>query len=336
MDANDLAAISGSVGGHEGPVFGRAKSVVRRVVLRCHLSPGDVLMLTAAVRDLHVAYPGLFETDVRSSCGSLWDASPWITSIDEHSSGVEIIDCEYPLIHRSNELPYHFIHGYRKFLAERLDLRIPITAFRGDVHLRAEEKMWMSQVEEEFGYAGKFWLVVSGGKYDFTTKWWGWERYQRVVDLLAGRIQFVQIGESQHFHPRLKNTLDLRGRTDLRQLIRLMYHADGVICPVTFLMHLAAAVESKYDRLRPAIVIAGGRKAPHWEAYPGHQFLHTIGALSCCRVGGCWRARVVPLNDDSDLDVRERLCVDVWRGVPRCMDMIVPERVADLALMYAM
>jgi hypothetical protein len=35
-----------------------------------------------------------------------------------------------------------------------------------------------------------------------------------------------------------------RGRTDLRQLVRLVYHAQGVLCPVTLLMHLAWISES--------------------------------------------------------------------------------------------
>ena len=44
--------------------------------------------------------------------------------------------------------------------------------------------------------------------------------------------------------------LDLRGKTDLRQLIRLVYHAQGVLCPVTLAMHLAAAVEVGFPILR--------------------------------------------------------------------------------------
>src|SRR4051794_11771937 len=46
--------------------FTRSKGVktVRRLILRSFQSPGDVLMLTAAVRDLHVAAPGRFQTDV--------------------------------------------------------------------------------------------------------------------------------------------------------------------------------------------------------------------------------------------------------------------------------
>ena len=45
----------------------------RRLILRSLQSPGDVVMLTAAVRDLHAACPGQFETDVRSSAPALWE-----------------------------------------------------------------------------------------------------------------------------------------------------------------------------------------------------------------------------------------------------------------------
>ena len=47
--------------------------VVRRLILRSFQSPGDILMLTAAVRDLHAAAPGQFQTDVRTSAPALWE-----------------------------------------------------------------------------------------------------------------------------------------------------------------------------------------------------------------------------------------------------------------------
>ncbi len=49
---------------------------MKKVVLRNFQSPGDILMLTAAVRDLHACYPGRFLTDVRSSCPDLWLHNP--------------------------------------------------------------------------------------------------------------------------------------------------------------------------------------------------------------------------------------------------------------------
>jgi hypothetical protein len=77
----------------------------RRLILRSFQAPGDVLMLTAAVRDLHRAYSGQFQTDVRTSADALWDNNPNITRLREGDSGVEQIDMQYPLIHQSSQRP---------------------------------------------------------------------------------------------------------------------------------------------------------------------------------------------------------------------------------------
>jgi ADP-heptose:LPS heptosyltransferase len=296
---------------------------MRRLILRNYQSPGDIVMLTAAVRDLHHTYPDEFVTDVRTPCPAIWENNPYITPLDD-GDGVEVVDCHYPLINQSNDAPYHFIHGFTEYLNETLGLRIRPTLFRGDIHISDLEKTWFSQVEEIVQEPKPFWIIVAGGKQDFTVKWWSDLRYQQVVDHFRRRILFVQVGESGHVHPPLRNVIDLRGKTDLRQLIRLVYHAQGVLCPLTLLMHLAAAVEvaPSMPRSRPCVVVAGGREPPHWEAYPYHQFIHRAGALRCCEAGGCWKSRVVPLGDGDEKDLPENCCSDVVAGMPHCMHMI--------------
>jgi ADP-heptose:LPS heptosyltransferase len=297
------------------------------------LSAGDIVMLTAAVRDLHRAYPGRFAIDVRTSCPPLWENNPHLTRLDSTDPKVRSMVCHYPLIHQSNTTPYHFIHGFIEFLNEKLDLRIRPTEFKGDIHLTKQERKGPGPVEEIFGNRGPYWVIAAGGKYDYTIKWWHRRRWQEVVDNLRDRVQFVQVGDKGHYHPPLKGVLDLRGKTTLRQLIRLIHFAEGVVCPVTLHMHLAAAVPLPMgvNRLRSCIVIAGGREPAHWEQYPGHQFLHTIGRLDCCAAGGCWKSRTVPLGDGSPLDRRESLCRSVTpAGLPECMDMISATQVAEL------
>lgn len=310
--------------------------MAQKLILRNFQSPGDIVMLTAAVRDLHNCYPGQFITDVRTSCPDLWLNNPYLTSLNENDPETTVLDCHYPLIHQSNILPYHFIFGFIDYLNEKLNLNIRPTAFKGDIHLSNEEKNWMSQVEEITGMDTPFWLIVSGGKYDFTTKWWAPERYQEVVDHFRGKIQFVQIGQAKHHHPILNGAINLIGKTNLRQLVRLVYHAEGVVTPVSLLMHLAAAVETKPNRLknRPAVVVAGGREPVQWEAYPHHQFIHTNGALSCCDNGGCWKSRVVPLGDGDEKDQPDNLCVDVVGNLPRCLDLIESEEVCRRINVY--
>lgn len=308
----------------------------KRIILRNFQSPGDIVVLSAALRDLHKTYPGVFVTDVRTPCPHLWENNPHITHLEENDPTVEVIDCEYPLIHQSNQKPRHFIEGFIDFLNHKLGLQISLTAFKGDIHIAEREKRWFSRVREILGEDVAFWIVVAGGKYDYTVKWWDFRRFQQVVDHFRGKILFVQVGEAGHFHLPLNGVIDLRGQTDLRQLVRLVYHSQGVLCPVTSLMHLAAAIEVKGGKPqnRPCVVVAGGREPPHWEAYPHHQFIHTMGALFCCDNGGCWKARTVPLGDGDSKDSPENLCVDVIGKLPRCMDLIAAEEVIRRIKIY--
>ena len=295
-------------------------------------------MLTAAVRELHITYPSQYLTDVRTPCPAIWENNPHLCALRDDDPDVQTIDCHYPLIHRSNEAPYHFVHGFIHHLNEELGLAVRPTTFRGDIHLSAQEMSWISQVEELTERAVPFWIVVAGGKKDFTIKWWSPTRFQQVVDHFFGRILFVQVGEAGHEHAKLENVIDLRGKTDLRQLIRLVYHAQGVLCPVTLLMHLAAAVPvaPAMPKNRPCVVVAGGREPPHWEAYPHHQFIHTVGSLHCCDNGGCWKSRTAPLGDGDSKDNPENLCVDVVGGLPRCMGMIdAPEVIRRIEMYFA-
>src|SRR5512142_2091244 len=96
---------------------------LRKLILSCRLSPGDVLMLTAAVRDLHRLHPGQFVTDIRTPSPDLWLHNPGITPLDAVARDVEFIECHYPLIQRSNQEGLHFIHGYMQFLSERLGVK---------------------------------------------------------------------------------------------------------------------------------------------------------------------------------------------------------------------
>jgi len=309
---------------------------MRKLILKCGYSAGDIVMLTAAVRDLHYWYPRRFLTDVRTSCAEVWENNPHITALAENDAEAEQIDCCYPLINRSNTTPYHCLHGFIEFLNDRLQLAIKPTAFKGDIHLSAQEKAWYSQVHEVTGEDTPFWIIAAGGKYDITVKWWQPERYQQVVDHFRGKIQFVQVGGWGHHHPRLDGVIDLRGQTSLRELVRLVYHSQGVLCSITALMHLAAAVETKHGQpgKRPCVVVAGGREPAYWEAYPGHQFIHTNEALSCCLNGGCWKDRTARLRDGDERDKPSNRCVAVVNGLPRCMDMITPAEVIRRIELY--
>ena len=311
------------------------------LLLRNHRCPGDVVVLTAAVRDLHRAHPGQYRTAVDTSCMPLWEHNPFITPMSELGSPDRTIDCDCPAVNLSNRRPLHFVEGAVEDLARQLEVPIPAGRIAGDIHLSPEEAAMPSPAAAA-GHQGPYWIVMAGGKHDLTTKWWDPQFYQEVVDHFAGRISFVQCGARGDWHPPLRGVVNLVGKTDLRQFIRLVYHADGVLCPVTFAMHLAAAVPPRPGGpvARPCVVIAGGREPPHWEAYPGHRFLHTVGDLDCCASGGCWRTRCQPVGEEVPDRVPGDHClrpvtVDHRLRIGQCMAMITPAKVVRAIESYS-
>jgi hypothetical protein len=314
-----------------------------------HQSPGDLIMLTRAVDDLHRSYPGKFITCMRTAAHELWENNPNHTHIEDSDPEAMWVRMEYNLVNTSNAGAHHFCHGFRKDLEAKLGLPIDQTSAHGAIYLSEQEKAWYSQVHEIAGKDIPFWIIDAGRKNDYTAKLWEVSRFQELVTRTPD-ITWVQVGADNplHYHPTLEgdNVIDLRGKTTHRQFIRLMYHAAGVVTPISYPMHLAAAVEMhpRYKRLtRPCVVIAGGREPTMWEAYSHHQYMHTCGALPCNSHGGCWKSRVEPLldGDEKDYDSEDgsKLChmpvvAESGQIIPKCMDMITVDSVLDKVRMY--
>jgi len=137
--------------------------------------------------------------------------------------------------------------------------------------------------------------------------------------------------------------INLVGKTDDRQLIRMVWAASGVLTPVSYPMVLSAAIPVKFGTCnglpeRPCVVVAGGREPSRWQAHTTHQFIHTCGSLPCCGTGGCWASRVYPIGDNDPKD-KTHMCLNVIVGedeskVPYCMDMIKTEDVIKRIEMY--
>jgi ADP-heptose:LPS heptosyltransferase len=277
--------------------------------------------MTAAIESLHRLYPGRYRTAVESPCPALYEHNPLIED-PGRLKNARRIDMGYPLVNLSNQRPVHFLEGYCEFLGGELGIPLPCQVNRPILHLSAEEQSWWPQVAEIAGKRINYWVVNAGTKKDFTAKGWGRHNYQAVVDALYGRIQFVQIGEAGHRHEPLRGVINLVGKTDLRQLVRLCFHAQGGLGPSTLLQHLCAALE------KPYVCLLGGREPVAWTSYPQQITLHTIGQLSCCAGKACWKSRTVKLGDGDPKD--DSLCeqpVLEPEPVPRCLALIRPEQV---------
>lgn len=304
----------------------------QKLLLKLHLSPGDIVCMTAAIRELHTAYPGLYETAVDTICNPLFDHNPYIAKFAA-GDDVWTIQMNCPLIHQSDQRPVHFLHSWCYYLGDKLGRRIEPMQFKGDVYVSDEEKGWIPQVEEITGETKPYIIINSGSKTDFTNKQWSRFRYQQVVDKLPHR-RFVQVGELGHNHVPLTgdNVVNLVGMTDTRQFVRLMYHSPLVISPSSFAMHLAAAVPFKNEVPRGCIVVGGGREPVNWQLYRGHTYLGQTGHLPCCLKGACWKSRIEALPD-GDVEKNGSLCEmpvfdEANQRIPKCLSLITADEIA--------
>jgi hypothetical protein len=250
-------------------------------------------------------------------------------------------------INASGQRPIHQLHATCEGLANALQLERPLLPrdwLRPVIRLTEDERGWFPQWHGR--WPAEFddlpvWLFNGGCKNDYPAKFWGFQQWQKLIDLTKNHVNWVQVGrKSADFHPTYDGVaLDLLDQTDTRQLIRAVYWADGVACGVTGLMHLAAWVDQplpgarKHQRhpRRQCVVVAGGRESPHWFSYPGHQVYHTIGRWGCCARGGCWKARATPPEAGPGPRAGEACERPVALGsetLPECMVAITPEAVA--------
>lgn len=275
------------------------------IILKTGLPPGDICTLTAAVYSLKHQYPQI-KIAVRTNHPDLWLHNP---DVEQVESG-KLIEMEYDLIHKSNQVPVTFIHGYCAHLAKSLNLPLQLHTNRPMLYLAENE-------HRVFTPPKPYWLISRGIKNDFTLKAWPTEYYQAVIDALKDKITFVQIGHKADNHPELSGCLSLVGHTSLRDMIVLAHDCLGGLGPSTLLQHLCAAWQ------RPYICLLGGREGKPWQdCYQTQHTLHTIGTLDCCATGGCWKSKV---QTDCKYPI-----LDMQRPVGRCMKMIGPDEVIAL------
>ena len=286
-----------------------------KLILTNRLSPGDVLVMSVAIRALHTAHPGKFLTDIDTPCNYIYDHNPYITKLNGDG---QVIDMHYPEIHKSGASGRHFTDGHRKFLEEKLGVTIPRIGLLPDIHLTQDEKLWPSPVLGESDHNGPYWVINAGAKKnDYPLK--QYHRWQEVADLLIAQgIKLVQIGQAEHAHPPLNGVIDMRGKTAGRLIFRTIYHAEGVLTCVSYPMHIAAAFE------KPCVVVAGGREPTRWELYPNHRFLYMNGALPCAKYNGCWKNKIEECERPIETDKgKQALCLEMTRpeDIARAVDL---------------
>jgi len=124
---------------------------------------------------------------------------------------------------------------------------------------------------------------------------WYPQRFQEVCGQLRSDVRVVQFGNANDV--RLEGSIDLRGKTTLRQTAALLANSLVFIGLAGFAMHLARAVDCR------SVILYGGREKPVISGYVANKNLYTQ-----VRCAPCWLRNACEYNR-------------------KCMDMISVDQV---------
>lgn len=259
------------------------------------IAPGDDLLCTAVLRELAVRnhkniwmmsnHPELFDGNPDAvhvvpfehrfrDCATLWGAKYYLMQYTTYDHEKD----------RSASPARHVI--------AELCVRVGI---RGQIALRPYFFLKAAEREKGAWAHGMIAIQSSGlaGKIPILNKQWFPNRFQEVVNHLQGDFKFVQIGSKSD--PPLSGVIDLRGKTKIRETAAVLANCRLFTGNVGFLMHLARATEC------PAVIVFGGREAPHQSGYKCNINLYSaVPCAPCWLWNRCDRDRVCMKNISAD------------------------------------
>lgn len=214
-------------------------------------------------------------------------------------------------IHKLKENQASFLQGMIGYINAKYNFNLKITQEEPDIYLTKEEKLPFEDLPK------KFWVVNAGCEAKNQRKNYPRKYWEDIFTALPD-VTFIQNGLTKDMHspfPNHKNVINGLDKYNVRETMRLIYHSQGVISPISWNMHCAAAFK------KPCIALAGGGEDVSWENYKyyGFNYLHTIGSFDCCQSGGCWKDTCINKEED---------------GTQKCMQIITPDIIINLVKKY--
>ncbi|MBD1394711.1 glycosyltransferase family 9 protein [Mucilaginibacter glaciei] len=266
-------------------------------------SLGDNLLLTVLTAALYER--GFKNVWVKSDRGQLFEHNPHIKLVQPFRTllsgsvlklfNVKTVYPKYTVYNKetdSDQVPEK--HIILK-MADDLDLK---------GNIKAKPVLTLTPTERHSGEWAKNAIVITSSAaaalFPMRNKEWIVERYQQVVDRFKNDYQFIQLGSFADAP--LTDVIDMRGKTDVRQTAAILSNAVLLLSHVSFMMHLARAVNCR------AVIIYGGRERPDQSGYPC--FDNIYSAVEC---SPCW------LHNTCHYD-------------KKCMNMISADLVVDAVL----
>jgi ADP-heptose:LPS heptosyltransferase len=258
---------------------------------------GDALMCTPAMRALKQANPRChihFYTDYPDLLRGLWYLDE-VSPTDRRPRRSMWMNYE-------GELPARC--HLAAIIGRRLGLRVQDV--RPDCYV---DETLAEQFRNSWQDLPRPHVLVQRRASAFTpNKDWPNDSWKILINSLLETASVIEIGKDidSHRYFSSPNYIDLRGKTNLGQLVASIAAADILVAPVSGPVHIASAVRT------PAVVILGGYEQPENTAYPGNRILYT--PIEC---SPCWLRTPCPIDRECLRRISpesvQRAIEEVWR-----------------------
>jgi len=275
------------------------------IVFKNRQAFGDILTLTAGVRDFKTAFPNT-KVGVITTAMHIWDHNPHIDHNFKDTDKILDVGPGFAT-NKSNLWNLHMCNAFRVDIENKLKISYTQGAIRPDIWMTEEEYKRPPLIDEPY------WIFIYGGEPGWPAK--QYHRWQEVINLLKDDIKIVQLGVKGHPYPHLENTIDYIGKTEdrntgIRDLFNLFLHSQGSLGLVSMHMHLSAAFGN------PCVVVAGAREPAWFTNYFGHQYIQSNGTMFCGEHTSCWKCKLEG-------------CRNLNNKIPKCVEIIEPEEIAE-------
>jgi ADP-heptose:LPS heptosyltransferase len=286
---------------------------------------GDTVAATPLVRDLISGYSTAVAV-VGAEAAAVFENFPGV--VPPETAGLADVTLDYaPAYDRAHAgRAAKYLYAAHEAFEAATGVAVDRGPDRPVVHLSAAERVPPR--------AGRYWVVASGVKPDVPVKQWPHAHFAALVAAVP-EVDWVQVGllhdgRFTHHQRHVPGAVNMLGRTAVRDLIRLIAHAAGVVCHLSLPFMVARAVGT------PCVVLAGNRE-PAWFHTPTSPpdltvaYLEAAGrGLPCATRYGCnvrvanppagappgW-ACAAPVEDPAG-----------GLGWAKCMDVITPAEAA--------
>lgn len=273
---------------------------------------GDVLICTSVLSNIKRSFPNL-RLGLKSEYNEVFENSDFFDpeiNIDNYDKMMKI---EYAPFSQKTASGGTCCEGFNRSINDRFFSPLG----RGFDIIDKFPILNLTEEEKAPAPYYQYWVINANWQTCSETKAYPW--YQEIVNLRPD-IVFVQIGsqESRDVQQSLDNVVDLRGKTNIRELISLISKSKGVLGPVSSTTHIAQALNI------PCIAINGNREPAALTKHPKTIHFHKDGGCGYTQKKSCLTFKTSKKTNKTCKAIVE------YKGFkyPACMHNVSPESVA--------